>query len=187
MSPSGETEAWENISSGTVYPLLPDTLSDQESGNYVFHNFTYPEIAANIRSLRAQLRTMSPGVRMLLTVSPVPLTATASNNHVMVAASYSKSMLRAICGEIEAEFEDVDYFPSYEVIITPLSRGIFYEPNMRNVNATEVSTAMRMFFAEHDREPVAIKPAGDNTARTADDEGEGEAVCEEIPLEAFSR
>ncbi len=180
----GLTEAWEHKSSGTVYPLLPDTLTDQDSGNYVFHNFTYPEIAADIRTLRLELQAMSPGVRMLLTVSPVPLTATASKNHVMVATTYSKSVLRAICGGMEAECADVDYFPSYEVISTSLSRGVFYEPNLRNVNQTGVNTAMGLFFAEHDREPAAARPAA--KAKVSDEE-EDEVVCEEIMLEAFSR
>lgn len=182
----GLTEAWEHKTSGTVYPLLPDTLTDQNSGNYIFHNFSYPEIAADLRKLRGMLQAMSPGVRMLLTVSPVPLTATASKNHVLVATTYSKSVLRAICGEMEAEFSDVDYFPSYEVITSSLSRGVFYEPNLRNVNPTGVNTAMGLFFAEHDREPTAAKPQAAKT-KAKDEDGEDEVVCDEIMLEAFSR
>ena len=57
---------------------------------------------------------------------------------------------------------------------------------MRNVNASGLSTAMAMFFAKHDREPAANKPHAGSAARPADDEGEDEAVCEEILLEAFS-
>lgn len=182
----GLTEAWEHKASGTVYPLLPDTVTDTDSGNYVFHNFSYPEIAADLRDVRATLQSMSPGARMLLTVSPVPLTATASKNHVMVATTYSKSVLRAVCGEMEAEFADVDYFPSYEVITTPLSHGVFYEPNMRNVNATGVNTAMSLFFAEHDRDPQP-QPVQKKAAAKSADEEEEEAVCEEILLDAFSR
>ena len=184
----GLTEAWEHKTSGTVYPLLPDTLTDEDTGNYKFHNFTYPEIASELRAVRQMLQTMSPGVRMLLTVSPVPLTATASSNHVMVATTYSKSVLRAVCGEMEAEFADVDYFPSYEVITAPLSHGVFYEPNMRSVNSTGVNTAMSLFFAEHDREPAAAAKA--TTAKPAaagEPADEDEVVCEEIMLEAFSR
>ena len=182
----GLTEAWEHKVSGTVYPLLPDTINDETSGNYVFHSFSYPEITADLRAVRETLQTMSPGVRMLLTVSPVPLTATASKHHVMVATTYSKSVLRAVCGGMEADFADVDYFPSYEVITTPLSHGVFYEPNMRNVNSTGVATAMSLFFAVHDKDgPPA--PSGEKPKTSSAEESEEEAVCEEKLLEAFAR
>lgn len=182
----GLTEAWRHRHTGTVYPVLPDTLTDQESGNYVFHNFSSGEIAADMRVLRNMLQAMSLGVRMLLTVSPVPLTATASGHHVMVATTYSKSVLRAVCGEMESAFSDVDYFPSYEIITAPLSHGVFYEPNMRSVNAMGVSTAMRLFFAAHDGGPPA-EGAGARSSRPETVMDEDEVVCEEIMLEAFGR
>ena len=37
----------------------------------------------------------TPKLRILLTVSPVPLTATAGDDHVLLATTYSKSVLRA--------------------------------------------------------------------------------------------
>ena len=154
----GLTEAWLHKESGTVYPILPDTLNDVDSARYRFHNFDYAETAADFRALYGLLQAQSPGVRMLLTVSPVPLTATASGRHVMVATAYSKSVLRAVCGEMESEFADIDYFPSYEVITAPLGRGIFYEANMRSVSQMGVDVAMATFFAEHDCQPVVIPP-----------------------------
>jgi hypothetical protein len=182
----GLTEAWLHKQSGTVYPLCPDTLTDTMSGKYAFHNFDYGEIIADLKKVREMLREMSPGLRFLFTVSPVPLTATASGHHVMVASSYSKSTLRAVCGSMENSFEDVDYFPSYEVITTPLSRGVFYDPNMRSVNMTGVNTAMAIFFSEHDRDPVP-KAAREAPAPVVAEQDEDEAVCEEVLLEAFSR
>lgn len=182
----GLTEAWLHKHLGTVYPLCPDTLTDTMSGKYTFHNFDYGEIIADLKAVREMLREMSPGLRFLFTVSPVPLTATASGHHVMVASAYSKSALRAVCGSMESSFDDVDYFPSYEVITSPLSRGVFYDPNMRSVNMTGVNTAMAIFFSEHDREPV---PKSESKAPAAADaeQDEEEAVCEEVLLEAFSR
>ena len=182
----GLTEAWRNKRSGTVYPVCPDTLNDTMSGAYEFCNFGFEDIIADLKTLRLKLQSMSPGLRFLFTVSPVPLTATASNQHVLVATTYSKSTLRAVCGTMEQSFSDVDYFPSYEVITASLSRGVFYEPNMRNVNTTGVNTAMSLFFAEHDREPAPTKTAGVAVSASAED-AEEEAVCEEKLLEAFAR
>ena len=184
----GLTEAWVNKDTGTVYPVCPDTLTDTTSGTYVFHNFTYPEIIADLREAKARIEALSPGVKFLFTVSPVPLTATASKHHVMVATTYSKSVLLAVCGEMEAQFDNVDYFPSYEIITTPLSRGVFYEPNMRSVNTTGVNTAMSNFFAEHDRDPdAAARAQSARPASRQDESAEDQVVCEEIMLEAFSR
>ncbi len=184
----GLTEAWINKVSGTVYPICPDTLTDTTSGNYRFHNFTYDEIIGDFRALQALLRQSLPELRFLLTVSPVPLTATASKNHVLVATTYSKAVLRAVCGALEAESASVDYFPSFEVITASLTRGVFYEPNLRAVNPTGVSRAMAVFFGEHDRNPPAA--AVGRPAATAAEDAEArkeDVVCEEILLEAFAR
>ncbi len=185
----GLTEAWKNKTSGTVYPVCPDTLNDTDSGHYEFHNFDYAEIIADLQALRLKLKQQLPDLRFLFTVSPVPLTATASKHHVMVASSYSKSTLRAVCGTMEASYDDVDYFPSYEVITAPLSRGVFYDPNMRSVNMTGVNTAMSIFFSEHDKFPAAHKEH--RAERQADDvtseQSEDDVVCEEMMLEAFAR
>lgn len=181
----GLTEAWVRKGSGTVYPLCPDTLTDTISGNYEFRNFGFEDIIADMRALRLKLKALSPGLRFLFTLSPVPLTATASDKHVMVATTYSKSVLRAVCGTMEAECDDVDYFPSYEVITAPLSRGVFYEPNLRNVNAAGVNTAMALFFAEHDRDPP--KSASAMPVAAPGSQVEDDPVCDEILLDAFSR
>lgn len=185
----GLTEAWTNKTSGTVYPVCPDTLNDVNSGNYEFHNFNYAEIIADLQALRLKLKQQLPELRFLFTVSPVPLTATASRHHVMVATSYSKSTLRAVCGTMEASCDDVDYFPSYEVITSPLSRGVFYDPNMRKVNMTGVNTAMSIFFAEHDKVPAAQKDhqAQRRAGAAPPEQSEDDVVCEEMMLEAFAR
>jgi len=100
-------------------------------------------------ALRALLRQQSSGarMRMLLTVSPVPLTATASGRHVMQATTYSKSVLRAVAGQMTEMFEDVDYFPSYEIVSNPWAEGTRYARNMRSVLDSSVELMMGTFMA----------------------------------------
>ncbi|HEX8234276.1 MAG TPA: GSCFA domain-containing protein [Caulobacteraceae bacterium] len=190
----GLTEGWVNSSTGTVYPLCPYTVAEDLPPAYEFHNFTFGEILDDLIAARTHLQGISPGVRMLLTTSPVPLTATASDRHVMVANSYSKSVLRAVCGEMEQRFSDVDYFPSYEVITAATSRGVFYEANMRSVSPTGVDLAMKIFFEQHDRTPRPVEsaapgPAADPDPRrtTQAEMDEEEVSCDEVLLESFSR
>ena len=104
---------------------------------------------------------------MLLTVSPVPLTATASDKHVLTATTYSKSVLRAVAGELYDRYADIDYFPSYEIVASPWSRGFFYESNMRSVNAGGVSVVMQTFLGEHDTATAADAVTVRRTRRVA--------------------
>jgi hypothetical protein len=133
-------------------------------------------------------------MRFLLTVSPVPLTATASGEHVLSATTYSKSVLRAVAGQLFSERENVDYFPSYEIITGSLSGAKYFEPNLRSVRAEGVEAAMNTFFAVHDPggSPMALEGDVPVTTRTArhtdsDDEETDDVICEEALLEAFSR
>jgi hypothetical protein len=175
----GLTEAWTHKSTGKVYPTCPGTLSGEfDPTIHELKNFTHSEVYADFCVFRKLIKRANPQVKFLLTVSPVPLTATAEEQHVLLATTYSKSVLRAVAGELERTFEDVDYFPSYELIASPGSRGFFYEPNLRSVNPAGVATVMQMFFAAHG----ITTPAATESAKATKKE---DVVCEEAMLEEF--
>jgi len=185
----GLTEAWMHRDSGTIYPTAPGTIAGTfDAATYRFHSFTTAEILADLASVRTVLQAVNPQIKMLLTVSPVPLTATASGGHVLAASSYSKAVLRAAAGEFSAAHEDVDYFPSFEVITNPATRSAFFKPNLRSVEDAGVAAAMRMFFAAHD---PAFDPDGDtDTDAPAPhddndrDDGDDDVICEEALVRA---
>ena len=187
----GLTESWMNAETGVVYPVAPGVIA----GNYdpeihVFKNFTSMEIRKDLRQFRAKLKRRNPRVKFLLTVSPVPLTATASDHHVLPATIYSKSVLRTVAGEAAAEFPDVDYFPSYDLIASHWSQGAFYNANLRTVTDDGVGAAMRAFFLQHD--PGAATAAESTGSRPragaeAEEERDDELVCEEMLLDAFAK
>ena len=146
----GLTEAWVSVRDGTVYPVCPGVVAGEfDPAEHHFHNFSHAEILADMILFIERLRGLNPSVKFLFTVSPVPLTATASDEHVLSATVYSKSVLRAVAGELRARFDCVDYFPSYELIAASAARGMFFEPNQRNVSTAGVDHVMRYFFAEH--------------------------------------
>lgn len=190
----GLTEAWENEESGTVFPTAPGTIA----GSYIpdmmsFKNYSHSEIMADFLAFRALVKKHNADVRFLLTVSPVPLTATAAAEHVLVATTYSKSVLRGVAGELYQTCEDVDYFPSYEIIASPFSKGKFFAPNLRNVTEEGVQTVMRLFFEEHDPEGQRETKQSKDTqadaasdAQLSDEDRESGEVCEDALLEAFS-
>ena len=93
----GLTEMWIHKESGTVYPTAPGTLVGKFDENiYAFKNAQFFEIIIDYNRFQEVLGKLRGGrpFKVLLTVSPVPLTASASGNHVLVSTSYSKSTLR---------------------------------------------------------------------------------------------
>jgi hypothetical protein len=171
----GLTEAWCHSPSGTTYPIAPGVACGQyDASIHTFVNFTSGEVADDFAAFRSLVHRINPGCKFLVTVSPVPLVATASGRHVLKANTASKAALRASAEVLYNQFDDIDYFPSFELIGTPFL-GCAFEPDMRSVSQEAVSTAMSLFFSEHH--------PPQKQSRLADGR---DLVCEEILLEAFA-
>ncbi len=179
----GLTEGWIHKATGTVYPTAPGTIAGTfDPGVHAFKNFDYDEILADFLAFKSLVAEINPTAKFLLTVSPVPLTATASEEHVLSATIYSKSVLRAVAGALAKAHADIDYFPSYELVASHFSRGMFYANNLREVDPGGVNAVMRVFFDEHKLSKPAAKEQQPKTrARSAED-----VTCEEALLEAFA-
>ena len=181
----GLTEAWRHAETGTVYPTAPGTIAGQyDAETYVFHNYTFQETIKAFQDFLTLIqRYRDKKLRVITSVSPVPLTATATTDHVLTASTYSKSVLRAVCGELVQKYRLIDYYPSYELITAPSARGIFYERNMRSVSAKGVENAIGVFLQEHDPQSTIVQTAA--KAQNSDDPDA--LICEEVLLEAFNR
>jgi len=55
-------------------------------------------------------------MQIVVTVSPVPLMATLSGEDVVVANTYSKSLLRTVVQESAEAHKNVHHFPGYEIV-----------------------------------------------------------------------
>ena len=184
----GLTEAWQCKESGTVFPTAPGTIAGTfDPERYEFVNFNMISVFKDFQAIRRKIMEWAPGVKFLITVSPVPLTATASGQHVEVASSYSKSVLRAVCGLAYERFNNVDYFPSYEIITSQNARGAYYEPNMRSVSAKGVETAMNLFMTAHGITPKGAASKAQAAPEREEFDDEDLTVCEESLLEAFAK
>ncbi|MGW3310968.1 GSCFA domain-containing protein [Streptomyces sp. NPDC001073] len=143
----GLTEAWHDTVTGTVLPMCPGTVRGTfDPARHVLHNHTVAQVHRDLTDVLTLARGINSRLRMVLTVSPVPLTATATGRHALVATTHSKSVLRAAAGQSADESDDVDYFPSYEIITGFPYRAAFYEPNLRTVTPDGVAFVMRHFF-----------------------------------------
>ncbi|UWP91148.1 GSCFA domain-containing protein [Aliiroseovarius crassostreae] len=201
----GLTEAWEHIETGTIYPTAPGTIAgDFDPEVYRFKNFRAHEVRADFEALRDALKAINPGLKFLLTVSPVPLTATASDQHVLPATVYSKSVLRCVAGELAMDFDDVDYFPSFEIISSHPAPKSFFEDNLRSVTPEGVGRVMKLFLASHGVASADSDEDGGDDAQKRDrvralrkarrarrkgdqEKSQADVVCEDELLEAFNK
>ncbi len=181
----GLTEAWIDRSSGRTVPTAPGTIAGSMADTPAdFVNFTYEEVCADMEGVRDMLRAINPDMRLLLTVSPVPLTATATPQHVALASTASKAMLRTVCDTMLRRHGDVDYFPSYEIITTPVLGGPHFADNLRTPSEIGVKRVMQVFedsYGGTDKAAKGIK------RQTVSDMPDWDVECEDILLEAFAK
>jgi hypothetical protein len=143
----GLTESWFNKESGYEYPMCPGTVAGEfDESKHQFINQDFGQIRSSLSDAMELMIKLNPKLKFILTVSPVPLTATMSGKHVAVATMASKSVLRAVTDQLATNRGNVDYFPSYEIINSPVFKGTFFEPNQRSVNPYGVNFVMDNFF-----------------------------------------
>jgi len=191
----GLTETWRNIEHGYYYPLCPGTFQGTfDSDKHEFVNLRYPDIRSGMQQAIQLMKKINPELKFLLTVSPVPLTATASGDHVLTATTNSKSILRAVAGDLAATRDDTDYFPSYEIISSFPFRAMFFEPNMRSVSKKGVEFVMNTFFRAIEGSPkkagagknAATKKKAPSVSNHVTSTNNDDVICEEELLDAFS-
>jgi hypothetical protein len=191
----GLTESWVSSVSGDVFPLAPGVAGGAfDPARHKFVNFDVDEVRSDLRSFLWQLKSVNPRVKVLLTVSPVPLIATFENSHVLASTIYSKSVLRVAAEAAKRESDWVDYFPSFEIITGNFSGASYYEEDLREINSTGVSHAMRCFLSNYIASSKA-EPAEETAVASEDERREmaeavrsrmDRVVCDEELIEKVS-
>jgi hypothetical protein len=150
----GLTEAWRSRVDGAVYPVAPGVVAGAfDADRHEFVNFTVAEVTQDLQAFVDRLLGVNPGARMILTVSPVPLRATYEERHVLVATTYSKSVLRVAAEEIRVRNAMCEYFPSFEIITGPQARGAYFDEDLRTVRPAGVAHVMRLFLSHYASKP----------------------------------
>ena len=143
----GLTECWENVADGMVYPTCPGTIAGQfDPDRHRFRNLSVDDVVSDMTGFLARLAEINPKARVILTVSPVPLAATALDHHVLPATTHSKAVLRVAAEMVVQAHANVAYFPSFEIITGSFSRGGYYADNLRDITEAGVSHVMRLFM-----------------------------------------
>ncbi|MEZ5117547.1 MAG: GSCFA domain-containing protein [Candidatus Nanopelagicales bacterium] len=182
----GLTECWLSRQDGAVFPVCPGVAGGGfDDSRYVFRNLSVAAVVADMEWVLDFLRNARPSLKVILTVSPVPLMATAAEDrHVLTATTYSKSVLRVAAEELSQNDEALAYFPSFEIVTGPSSRGAYFAADLRSVTETGVEHVMRSFirnFAAELPPGAEAPPAGDAYVDTM--EAVVQANCDEEALD----
>jgi hypothetical protein len=142
----GLTEGWVATEDGAAVPLHPGVLGiATPPGAWRFDNAGFTDCHGALAALLDALRSVNPAVRIMLTVSPVPLVATFEDHHVLVSTTASKAILRAVADQACRDDPGIAYFPSYEIITGPQARGRYLGADLREITAEGVAAVMALF------------------------------------------
>jgi ectoine hydroxylase-related dioxygenase (phytanoyl-CoA dioxygenase family) len=111
---AGLNECWE----------LPDQTVISRNPRHGFHQLmkhrvlTVQENVDNIKAFYEIVKKWNPKLKLILSLSPIPLLATgrSETHHILEANTHSKAVLRVALDQVVAELEDVYYLPSYEYV-----------------------------------------------------------------------
>lgn len=183
----GLTETWISRKDGAAFALAPGVAGGTfDPKRHKFINLSLAEIVADFTAFVRLMRKRNRKVKILMTVSPVPLIATARTDQSVIAATaYSKAVLRVAAEELATTLDNAWYFPSYEVITGNAAQGRYFADDLREVTPAGIEHVMGLFMHHY----TGIK-TGSAKARITDDRGfrDGiekalDVVCDEELIE----
>lgn len=142
----GLTETWFDTKTGHYIQRIPGPRqAKMDPDRFTFGVMDvfqcYEMLDRAIRTLREN------GTRQIaLTVSPVPLQRTMTDQDVLIANTYSKSTLRTVVGLICERHENVFYVPSYERVMLSKDESV-WDHDLRHVADDFVGTIASRFAA----------------------------------------
>jgi len=141
----GLNEAWRLLPDGPYISRNPRNAA--LTGLLDHRTLTVAENVDYLQRFIDVVRAHNPNLKIIVTVSPVPLMATgrADKYHVIAANTHSKSVLRIAAEEIVERNDGVYYFPSYEVV-TVCSPESWTE-DQRHIHPDAVARVMKAFDA----------------------------------------
>ncbi len=146
----GLAEVWRDVQADVYLNCTPiPSLFKTQPGRYEFHLTSFAQNWANLEAIYALLSQYGhPDVRIVVTVSPVPLMNTFSTMDIVVANTWAKSLLRAVAQEWAIAHDNVDYFPSYEIVQSS-DRAAAWERDLRHVNGAGAQHIMELFLQNY--------------------------------------
>jgi hypothetical protein len=138
----GLNEVWYFKPDGSVFSRSPWRTAP----SLVEHRIlTVEENVQDLQKMLDILRQHNPKIKLIVTLSPVPLHATflADSKHIVEPNTHSKAVLRVAAEEFVERNTDVFYFPSFELVTTCIDNA--WDADQRHVSRHAVDRVMTMF------------------------------------------
>lgn len=144
----GLIEVWFDKQTERVLNFTPSEALGKQPGRYEFRVTGYQENLDAVRELVAFGREVNPDLKVIVTVSPVPLNGSFSGVDILQSNSLSKCTLRTVAQVVADENPFVDYFPSYE-LVTLSDPDAVWLPDRRHVRREAVAHIIGKFSAAY--------------------------------------
>lgn len=145
----GYIEAWLYKPTGSWVNQSPaEPKLRKLSDDFEFHILGYEQVYSLLNEALDNFKKINPDMKFVLTVSPVPLASTFSQEHVLVANQRSKAILHTVAQQFWKENNDVDYFPSYEMVSLS-DRNLAFEEDNVHVKQAIIARVMERFFSTY--------------------------------------
>jgi len=146
----GLVEVWRDKLADVFINTAPIPVAQcSHPDRYELHVTNFAQNFSNLERIHALLSQFGHAdVQIVVTVSPVPLMATFSGEDVVLANTYSKSLLRTVAQEWAAAHKNVHYFPSYEIVQNS-DRLVTWEEDLRHVKGKVAEHIMKLFLRHY--------------------------------------
>lgn len=166
------SEVRESIVDGAVLPGPPADGFDAE--RHAIRTLTVEETVTDLESAILELRSINPGIRVILMVSPEPLGETAAPVHVLAADAYGKAILR-VAMEQTARLPGVAYFPAMEILA--MRGAAAFDKSGRTLSSKAVGAVTAAMLAASEGGEIAMTLEKDSPEAFA-------AFAAKIPVES---
>lgn len=168
----GLTECWFDRETGLALNEAPNPrLLKTEKRRFFFKCLSFERCEAALDEIWSIIRMHGkPGQKVILTVSPVPLGRTFTDDDVIVANAMSKSTLRVAAQRMVARARGLDYFPSYEAVLHS-DPNLSWQRDRRHVSDVIVGHIIQTFLRRYGISPDALadcESAWSSVAKTTD-------------------
>jgi hypothetical protein len=155
----GLVEVWRDLERGVDLNIAPPKdLIAAHPGRFVLSVMSYEDILGDLEGILTEIaRHCKPTVRILITVSPVPLHVTFRGKDCLEANMYSKAVQRAVVEAFCQRHPEIAYFPSFEMVMLSSPEQAWVPSDFRHVRPELVRRIMRSVLSKY-LEPGTLPP-----------------------------
>lgn len=147
----GLIENWYDAKNDVYLNIRPSVAEVRKApGRFQLHVLSFDDLRIDMTEIFRLIRERGKvGVQVLATISPVPLKNTFRGQDCLQANAYSKAAQRAALEEVSMQFENVHYFPSYEMVTLAAPSVAWVKDDFRHVRPETVDRIMRKVISAY--------------------------------------